>query len=130
MAILKFLTLYLWLISISAHFSNPSNAAFIPKNAARNPIRRPKLPASDTSKKMLKNATRVDPKRECGGMSSRSECGQYPKCRWCRSDALDDMCFSKSEAWRLPSQNIYLVDYGKVPLSQVLQYEDQELNMF
>ncbi|XP_057786542.1 uncharacterized protein LOC131003987 isoform X1 [Salvia miltiorrhiza] len=24
--------------------------------------------------------------------------------RWCRSDALDDMCFSKSEAWRLPYQ--------------------------
>ncbi|XVF27432.1 hypothetical protein REPUB_Repub14bG0106200 [Reevesia pubescens] len=40
----------------------------------------------------------------CGDMVSRSQCLQNPKCRWCRSEALDDMCFSKAEAWRLPQQ--------------------------
>ncbi|XWS12464.1 hypothetical protein CRYUN_Cryun37aG0090900 [Craigia yunnanensis] len=40
----------------------------------------------------------------CGEMVSRSQCSQNPKCRWCRSEALDDMCFSKIEAWRLPQQ--------------------------
>lgn len=40
----------------------------------------------------------------CCDMSSESQCLQNPKCRWCRSDALDDMCFSRSEALRLPPQ--------------------------
>ncbi|XVE88262.1 hypothetical protein DITRI_Ditri19aG0055700 [Diplodiscus trichospermus] len=40
----------------------------------------------------------------CGEMVSRSQCSHNPKCRWCRSDALDDMCFSKAEARRLPQQ--------------------------
>ncbi|XVF25590.1 hypothetical protein REPUB_Repub13aG0225100 [Reevesia pubescens] len=40
----------------------------------------------------------------CGEMASRSQCLQNPKCRWCRSEALDDMCFNKTEAWRLPQQ--------------------------
>ncbi|KAH9681336.1 hypothetical protein KPL71_026945 [Citrus sinensis] len=40
----------------------------------------------------------------CNEMGSRSECLQNPKCKRCRSEALDDMCFSKSEAWRLPHQ--------------------------
>ncbi|EXB31122.1 hypothetical protein L484_004596 [Morus notabilis] len=40
----------------------------------------------------------------CNDMSSPSLCSQNPKCRWCRSNALDDMCFSKSEALRLPDQ--------------------------
>ncbi|CAI0475675.1 unnamed protein product [Linum tenue] len=37
-------------------------------------------------------------------MASRSQCSQNPKCKWCRSDALDDMCFRKLEAWKLPQQ--------------------------
>ncbi|KAH7840964.1 hypothetical protein Vadar_023954 [Vaccinium darrowii] len=42
---------------------------------------------------------------DCSEMASLSLCSQKPnKCRWCRSEALDDMCFSKSEAWRLPPQ--------------------------
>ncbi|OMO65460.1 hypothetical protein COLO4_31211 [Corchorus olitorius] len=45
----------------------------------------------------------------CGEMMSRSQCLQNPKCRWCRSEALDDMCFIKSEAWRLPQQ-VFLCD--------------------
>ncbi|KAJ0081346.1 hypothetical protein Patl1_10426 [Pistacia atlantica] len=40
----------------------------------------------------------------CNEMLSRSQCSQNPKCRWCRSEALNDMCFSKTEAWRLPHQ--------------------------
>ncbi|WCJ27262.1 hypothetical protein M5689_009024 [Euphorbia peplus] len=40
----------------------------------------------------------------CSQMVSRSQCFQNPTCRWCKSEALDDMCFSKSEAWRLPQQ--------------------------
>ncbi|KAJ4703716.1 E3 ubiquitin-protein like [Melia azedarach] len=40
----------------------------------------------------------------CSEMVSRSQCSQNPRCRWCRSEALDDMCFSKTEAWRLPQQ--------------------------
>ncbi|GKU92410.1 hypothetical protein SLEP1_g6142 [Rubroshorea leprosula] len=40
----------------------------------------------------------------CSEMASRSQCMQNPKCRWCRSEVLDDMCFSKGEAWRLPEQ--------------------------
>ncbi|PON95813.1 hypothetical protein TorRG33x02_083360 [Trema orientale] len=38
----------------------------------------------------------------CSDMASESQCSRNPKCRWCRSDALDDMCFSKNEASRLP----------------------------
>ncbi|KAL0398419.1 UNVERIFIED_CONTAM: hypothetical protein Sradi_2185200 [Sesamum radiatum] len=104
MEIIKYVVLYLWLISTLISVSNPSQAAVVPHGAARNDIRRTKLPASDNNGKTLKNANRVDPGRDCGEMDSRSECSQNPKCRWCRSDALDDMCFSKSEAWRLPSQ--------------------------
>lgn len=40
----------------------------------------------------------------CSDMGSDSLCSRNPKCRWCRSETLDDMCFSKSGAWRLPSQ--------------------------
>ncbi|CAM8940177.1 unnamed protein product [Rhodiola kirilowii] len=42
---------------------------------------------------------------KCGEAMMRSECLLNGiKCRWCRSEALDDMCFSKLEAWRLPRQ--------------------------
>ncbi|KAL2244738.1 UNVERIFIED_CONTAM: hypothetical protein Sindi_2742000 [Sesamum indicum] len=103
MEIIKFVILYLWLISTLISISNPSQAAVVPHGVARDGIRRTKLPVSDNGK-TLKNTNRVDPERDCGDMGSSAECGQNPKCRWCRSDALDDMCFSKSEAWRLPSQ--------------------------
>ncbi|EOY27907.1 Uncharacterized protein TCM_029626 [Theobroma cacao] len=45
----------------------------------------------------------------CGEMMSRSQCLQNPKCRWCHSEALDNLCFSKAEAWRLPQQ-VFLCD--------------------
>ncbi|OVA16130.1 hypothetical protein BVC80_8927g10 [Macleaya cordata] len=40
----------------------------------------------------------------CREKNSKSQCLQNTKCKWCRSDAIDDMCFSSSEAWRLPQQ--------------------------
>ncbi|TXG70648.1 hypothetical protein EZV62_005583 [Acer yangbiense] len=40
----------------------------------------------------------------CNEFVSRSQCSHNPKCRWCHSEALDDMCFTKTEAWRLPQQ--------------------------
>ncbi|XP_020098788.1 uncharacterized protein LOC109717418 [Ananas comosus] len=42
---------------------------------------------------------------ECRELGSREECARSPRrCRWCRSDAIDDMCFGSAEAWRLPHQ--------------------------
>ncbi|KAI5591073.1 hypothetical protein BDE02_04G054300 [Populus trichocarpa] len=40
----------------------------------------------------------------CSEMVSRSQCSHNPNCKWCKSEVLDDMCFSKAEAWRLPQQ--------------------------
>ncbi|KAG6777201.1 hypothetical protein POTOM_017017 [Populus tomentosa] len=40
----------------------------------------------------------------CSQMVSRSQCSHNPNCKWCKSEVLDDMCFSKAEAWRLPQQ--------------------------
>ncbi|CAL0334701.1 unnamed protein product [Lupinus luteus] len=42
--------------------------------------------------------------KNCGELLVQSQCSQNPKCSWCKSDDLDDMCFTKSEAWRLPHQ--------------------------
>ncbi|KAG8055559.1 hypothetical protein GUJ93_ZPchr0001g31776 [Zizania palustris] len=49
---------------------------------------------------------------ECSDLATRGECvasgggggGGGSRCRWCRSEALDDMCFGAAEAWRLPHQ--------------------------
>ncbi|AET04334.2 hypothetical protein MTR_8g087660 [Medicago truncatula] len=40
----------------------------------------------------------------CGELVSKSKCSQNSKCSWCTSQDLDDTCFSKSEALRLPHQ--------------------------
>ena len=43
----------------------------------------------------------------CSDLATRGECvasGGGSRCRWCRSEALDDMCFGAAEAWRLPNQ--------------------------
>lgn len=101
MGISKRITTFLFIISLLNLIPYPSHAAVVPNNAARIKIRGPKLSASDANSK---NPNRVDPKRDCGEMGSRSECTQNTTCRWCRSNALDDMCFSKSEASRLPPQ--------------------------
>ncbi|MCE3214972.1 hypothetical protein HAX54_000463 [Datura stramonium] len=41
---------------------------------------------------------------KCGNIGSESDCLQNQDCRWCRSNVLDDACFFKSQAARLPSQ--------------------------
>ncbi|XP_015688235.1 uncharacterized protein LOC102699922 [Oryza brachyantha] len=44
---------------------------------------------------------------ECSDLATLGECvasGGGSRCRWCRSEALDDMCFGAAEAWRLPHQ--------------------------
>ncbi|CAN4105664.1 unnamed protein product [Withania somnifera] len=48
-----------------------------------------------------RNSNRVP---ECGNIGSKYDCLLNQDCRWCRSDVLDDSCFFKSEAARLPSQ--------------------------
>ncbi|GAB2287566.1 hypothetical protein Dimus_021939 [Dionaea muscipula] len=41
----------------------------------------------------------------CNEILNSSHCSSlHSSCRWCRSEALDDMCFRRAEAWRLPSQ--------------------------
>ncbi|KAM0923922.1 hypothetical protein ACQ4PT_005223 [Festuca glaucescens] len=43
----------------------------------------------------------------CRDLATRGACvasGGGSRCRWCRSEALDDMCFGAAEAWRLPNQ--------------------------
>uniref|UniRef100_A0A7N2LRJ7 Uncharacterized protein n=1 Tax=Quercus lobata TaxID=97700 RepID=A0A7N2LRJ7_QUELO len=40
----------------------------------------------------------------CTHLVSESQCSQNPQCRWCKSQSLDDSCFARSEAWRLPLQ--------------------------
>ncbi|KAG0490850.1 hypothetical protein HPP92_007713 [Vanilla planifolia] len=41
----------------------------------------------------------------CAEIAEMSQCRRHSKlCRWCTSEALDDMCVGSSEAWRLPYQ--------------------------
>ncbi|KAH7840294.1 hypothetical protein Vadar_015248 [Vaccinium darrowii] len=43
--------------------------------------------------------------RNCYAVPHNESSDQKPnKCKWCRNEAIDDMCFSKSKAWRLPPQ--------------------------
>nr|ACG47762.1 hypothetical protein [Zea mays] len=40
----------------------------------------------------------------CQDLATRDDCAARAGCRWCRSEALDDMCFGPTEARRLPRQ--------------------------
>ncbi|KAL9233973.1 hypothetical protein vseg_008903 [Gypsophila vaccaria] len=40
----------------------------------------------------------------CSEVIVKSTCNSNTNCRWCRSHVVGDMCTSKIEAWRLPSQ--------------------------
>ncbi|RDX93360.1 hypothetical protein CR513_24392, partial [Mucuna pruriens] len=57
----------------------------------------------DGSTRRLSSRHKVGP--NCGELVLKSQCSENSKCRWCTSQDLDDMCFSKSEALRLPHQN-------------------------
>ncbi|CAF2251411.1 unnamed protein product [Brassica rapa] len=54
--------------------------------------------------KTISKLNKTSRKPKCCEMRTRSQCSGFPRCRWCRSEALDDLCFSKAEALRLPSQ--------------------------
>nr|AFK35155.1 unknown [Lotus japonicus] len=58
--------------------------------------------AEDSSTRRLFGSSRAIP--SCGELVLKSQCSQNSKCSWCTSQDLDDMCFSKSEALRLPNQ--------------------------
>ncbi|KAG6573331.1 hypothetical protein SDJN03_27218, partial [Cucurbita argyrosperma subsp. sororia] len=61
------------------------------------------LPSSDRG--LLSLQRRRDRRiPNCGEKVSALQCSETPNCRWCRSDAIDDTCFSRAEALRLPQQ--------------------------
>ncbi|KAJ1426175.1 hypothetical protein SESBI_10576 [Sesbania bispinosa] len=64
--------------------------------------------AEDAStRRLFRSNTRLthnQPILNCGELILKSQCSQNSKCSWCTSQDLDDMCFSKSEALRLPHQ--------------------------
>ncbi|VFQ60309.1 unnamed protein product [Cuscuta campestris] len=61
---------------------------------------------SDPARRLLgiRRAANRSPQSDCLEIRSRSQCSQRQDCRWCRSDVIDDLCFSRTEASRLPSQ--------------------------
>ena len=59
--------------------------------------------AENQNQRQQKN-NKTNQNRSCSEIVNQSDCKSKPKCRWCRSNVLDDMCASKLEAWRLPSQ--------------------------
>ncbi|KAM1796589.1 hypothetical protein ACFX11_036813 [Malus domestica] len=65
--------------------------------------------------------------QNCNDMCSESQCSRNPKCRWCRSDVLNDMCFPKLEALRLPLQVFTCkIDYSRLGRNRHLPEEDKE----
>ncbi|KAF7037664.1 hypothetical protein CFC21_047993 [Triticum aestivum] len=57
--------------------------------------------------KAAARSARAEAEAGCRDLATRGKCvasGGGGRCRWCRSDALDDMCFGAAEAWRLPKQ--------------------------
>nr|POE76995.1 hypothetical protein CFP56_57522 [Quercus suber] len=60
----------------------------------------------------------------CTHLVSESQCSHNPQCRWCKSQSLDDTCFTRSEAWRLPLQTAdgyhFPVDHGITSISNPL----------
>ncbi|KAJ0971462.1 hypothetical protein J5N97_019421 [Dioscorea zingiberensis] len=90
------LLLLFMLFSISQSFASPSGSM----------LRRDLLAFNPASRKQAGRG--VEPIPNCKEMASRAECERNTRwCRWCRSDALDDMCFGVAEAWRLPLQSCH-----------------------
>ncbi|KQK09578.1 hypothetical protein BRADI_2g48840v3 [Brachypodium distachyon] len=59
------------------------------------------------SKGKVGGSGRAEAEAGCRDLTTRDDCvasGGGSICRWCRSEALDDMCFGASEAWGLPDQ--------------------------
>ncbi|KAJ8450022.1 hypothetical protein Cgig2_029384 [Carnegiea gigantea] len=64
------------------------------------------LALAENQKQRLQKSNKTNQIRNCSEIINQSDCKSKPKCRWCRSNVLDDMCASKLEAWRLPSQDL------------------------
>ncbi|KAL9321063.1 hypothetical protein ACSQ67_012902 [Phaseolus vulgaris] len=60
--------------------------------------------SGDGSSRHLLESRNTQHPNNCGELVAQSQCSRNSKCSWCTSEDLDDMCFSKSEAWRLPQQ--------------------------
>ncbi|KAL0011449.1 hypothetical protein SO802_006557 [Lithocarpus litseifolius] len=60
--------------------------------------------SSSGRKPLARNKNRQIIPPNCTHRVSESQCSQTPQCRWCKSQSLDDTCFTRSEAWRLPLQ--------------------------
>ncbi|XP_039121590.1 uncharacterized protein LOC120258293 [Dioscorea cayenensis subsp. rotundata] len=89
------IVLLFMLLSIASTFASPDGSLLRRDLLAFNPALR------------KQGGRGSEPIPNCKEMASRIECERNSKwCRWCRSDALDDMCFGTSEAWRLPVQMI------------------------
>ncbi|KAG4977740.1 hypothetical protein JHK86_037214 [Glycine max] len=79
----------LLLVLLHASLLEPSHGARISK---------------DASTRHLFESRNTKHPNKCGELVALSQCSQNSKCSWCTSEVLDDMCFTKSEAWRLPQQ--------------------------
>ncbi|XP_027933221.1 uncharacterized protein LOC114188780 [Vigna unguiculata] len=64
---------------------------------------RARISGDGSSRHLLESRNTQHP-NNCGELVAQSQCSRNSKCSWCTSEDLDDMCFSKSEAWRLPQQ--------------------------
>lgn len=65
--------------------------------------RKPNSASSDRS--LMSSQRRRDQRIfNCGEKVSALQCSQSPNCRWCRSEVIDDTCFTRTEALRLPQQ--------------------------
>ncbi|KAK7400195.1 hypothetical protein VNO78_11395 [Psophocarpus tetragonolobus] len=60
--------------------------------------------AEDWSTSTRRLSRHNNPIPNCGHLLLKSQCSENSKCSWCTSHDLDHMCFSKSEALRLPPQ--------------------------
>ncbi|KAJ7968784.1 E3 ubiquitin-protein like [Quillaja saponaria] len=63
----------------------------------------------DGSVRRIFGIQRTNQAPNCAEMVSLTQCSQNSNCRWCRSEDLEDICFSKAEAWRLPLQAAWLI---------------------
>jgi hypothetical protein len=60
--------------------------------------------AAAAAGKVAAGSGRAEEEEGCRDLATRGACVASGGCRWCRSEALDDMCFGAAEAWRLPNQ--------------------------
>ncbi|KAF1890842.1 hypothetical protein Lal_00037412 [Lupinus albus] len=62
------------------------------------------ITADGSTRRLFRSKGSTQRPKNCEVLLIQSQCSQNPNCSWCTSEDLDDMCFTKSEAWRLPHQ--------------------------